>query len=424
MSKLIELRTELKTINDEMETLLNTVISEDREMKEEEDTKYKELHTKNDDLIKKIEIQEAYEKDMEIIQKQKAELNKVERKMYFPHVKKNPEDDKEFENFGQFLRAAIINTDDPRLRNVEYREQSMGTGAKGGFAVPPQFIPTIMEVPVQEAMLAGRCRTIPAGDPPDAPVTMPTMDQSLGKGKLSGVDVVWVSEGGTKTETEFYMKEITLTPHELAGYIVVTDKLLRNWAAAESVITTKLRQAVTHAIELAIMSGNGVGRPLGILNSGATIKVTRTGATSIVWADAYTMYSRFMQGLSGVWLYNQTCLPKLITMKDDSSRLVWQQSAREGEPNRIMGIPAYVDNRLPTLGNEGDIMLFDGEYYLKKLGSGPYVGMSEHVYFTSNKTVVKIFTNIDGQPWLSTVVPLENSTVLANSVSPFIVLTT
>ncbi len=424
MATIIEMRNELKTINDEMEKLLNTAISENREMTQDEDTKYKEFRVKNDELIKKVETMEAYEKDMELVQKQKAELVKVERKMYFPYVKRNPENDQEFETFGQFLRAACIDNSDPRLRNVEYREQSMGTGTKGGFAVPPQFIATLMEVPMQEAILTAKARLIPAGEPPDTPVTMVTMDQSLGKGKLSGVDVAWTAEGGLKTETEFYLKEITLTPHELSGYIVVTDKLLRNWAAAEMVITTKLRQAINHIIELSLMTGNGVGQPLGILNSGATIKVTRTGATSIVWADIYNMYSRAMQEGNSFWTYNQTCLPKLITLKDDASHLVWQPSAREAEPNRIMGMPAYLNNRLPVLGSEGDIALLDMQYYLKKPGSGPFVGMSEHVYFTRNKTVVKAFTNIDGQPWLSTVVPLENSTVSSYAVSPFVVLTT
>ena len=58
--------------------------------------------------------------------------------------------------------------------------------------------------------------------------------------------------------------------------------------------------------------------------------------------------------------------------------------------------------------------------YLIKDGSGPFVSASEHVYFTSNKTVIKIFTNVDGKSWLNEPIPLEGST--ANTVSPFVVL--
>ena len=46
--------------------------------------------------------------------------------------------------------------------------------------------------------------------------------------------------------------------------------------------------------------------------------------------------------------------------------------------------------------------------------------MSEHVYFTSNRSVLKVFWNVDGQPWLDGPIPLEGST--ANTVSPFSVL--
>jgi HK97 family phage major capsid protein len=109
-------------------------------------------------------------------------------------------------------------------------------------------------------------------------------------------------------------------------------------------------------------------------------------------------------------------------MKDDSSALIWQPNAREGDPNRILGIPFVINNRNPVLGSQGDLALLDLNYYLIKEGSGPYVAASEHVYFTSNKTVIKAFTNIDGQSWLSTTLPLEGST--ANVVSPFVVLTT
>jgi HK97 family phage major capsid protein len=78
------------------------------------------------------------------------------------------------------------------------------------------------------------------------------------------------------------------------------------------------------------------------------------------------------------------------------------------------------NDRIPGLGSTGDLMLLDLSYYLIKDGSGPFVAMSEHVHFTQNKTVIKAFWNVDGQPWLDEPIPLEGST--ANTVSPFVVL--
>jgi len=66
------------------------------------------------------------------------------------------------------------------------------------------------------------------------------------------------------------------------------------------------------------------------------------------------------------------------------------------------------------------LILADLSYYLIKDGSGPFVAASPHVYFTTNKTVIKIFWNVDGQSWLNDPLGLEGS--VANTVSPFVVL--
>ena len=107
-------------------------------------------------------------------------------------------------------------------------------------------------------------------------------------------------------------------------------------------------------------------------------------------------------------------------MKDDASGLVWQPNAREGEPTTILGLPVFWYERMPALGTKGDLVLVNLDYYLIKDGSGPFFGASDQVYYTTNKTVFKIFFNVDGQPWLKEPMPLEGSP--ANTVSPFVIL--
>ena len=422
MSKLIEMRQEKADAVTRMRAILDLADNDKRTLTDEETNEYATLEKSLDVLDEKI----AREEKLTGLEEGVRSIKKPMYKPGAPAIIGKAENDEEFRDFGEFLRAVVTNPRDKRLEyvesNIERREQSVVDGTKGGFMVPPQFRQTLLEVPIQEAVLRARCQTIPAGDPPDSPITIPTMDQSAGKGKLSGVDVVWVDEGGTKTETDMYLKEVTLTPHELAGYVVATDKLLRNWTAAGAIIANKLRQAMVHAIETTIMSGDGVGKPMGLLNSGATIKIARNTASSILWTDIRAMYARALFGGNLVWVGSQTILPQIMNMKDDSSALVWQPNARDGEPNRMLGIPFVINNRNPVLGAQGDLALLDLNYYLIKEGSGPYVAASEHVYFTSNKTVIKAFLNIDGQSWLSTSLPLEGST--ANTVSPFVVMTT
>jgi HK97 family phage major capsid protein len=86
----------------------------------------------------------------------------------------------------------------------------------------------------------------------------------------------------------------------------------------------------------------------------------------------------------------------------------------------LMGYPIMWHERSPALGTKGDLTLADLSNYLIKDGSGPFVASSEHVKFTSNKTVFKIFWNVDGQPWLTAPFTQEGGFV----VSPFVTLGT
>jgi HK97 family phage major capsid protein len=252
---------------------------------------------------------------------------------------------------------------------------------------------------------------------------MPALDQSAAENIYGGVVVDWISEGQAKPETDMRLREITLKPHEAAGHIVVTDKLLRNWTAAQSTIEMQMRKAMMGAEENAFYNGDGVGKPLGLLNSPARIDYARATANQIAFADIAGMYARsstVRMGGSPVWLASQTVIPQLATIQDAASQYIWVQNAATGIPPSLFGIPVLFHDRSVALGTRGDLCLLDLRYYLVKNGSGPFVAASPHVRFIENKTVIKIFWNVDGQPWLHEPIPLEGST--ANTVSPFVIL--
>ena len=96
-----------------------------------------------------------------------------------------------------------------------------------------------------------------------------------------GVQVDWVGEGATKPETGAKLRETKWSPKEVAAKIVVTDKLLRNWAAASSFIERMLRGALLAAEDVAFLKGVGENRPRGVLASDALKKVHRLLANKI-----------------------------------------------------------------------------------------------------------------------------------------------
>jgi len=318
-------------------------------------------------------------------------------------------------NFGEFVRDCRFNPENLRV-------MSMGVGATGGFTVPDQFIGQIFQVTPESSIVRPRATPVPGLEgSPDAASLIPALDSEAGA--HGGVEVSWISEGGDKPLTEPELYEISLQPEELAGHLVVTDKLLRNNAANLSIFLEKVfREAIFAAEDRAFLNGTGTGMPLGVLNSPARLDIARAGAGAVAFADICGMISVFMPDswTRGVWVINVSVLPQLMAMVDAGNhRIFVGKDNMRGLPPSLIGIPVIFTGRTPTLGNRGDVMLCDFEYYLVKTGFGPAVAASEHVLFKSNKTVIKAFHNVDGEPWVRAPITLEDN---STTCSPFVIL--
>ncbi len=326
----------------------------------------------------------------------------------------------EFREFGEFLQTVKWSPNDGGLHERQLRDLNMGVGAQGGFIVPEQFSNEIKMVDDQQAIFRPRAQVIPAGDPPDAAITIPALDQSGARGVYAGVQVTWIGEGAQKPQTEPAFREIKLEPNEVAAHVVITDKLLRNSAAVGALVTNLLRKAIIAAEEDAFLSGNGAAQPLGIIGHPATINIARANANQIGYADIIAMYARAKFGGRLGWIASQTVLPQLMSMvAAGTNHLAWQPSARDGEPSTLIGLPVQFNDQSPVLGAEGDLILVDLDYYLIKDGSGIAISMSEHPLFTQNRTIIKAFWNVDGQPWLNTPLLARDG---VSTVSPFVAL--
>ena len=418
MDKIKELRAKIEENLATLRAMLEKADTEKRDLTDEETQSYDALDKLTDKLGKDLERMEKL-----AIQTAQAESRKDEP--YQPDFgKRKAAAPKEFSSFGEFIYAAVYNRSDPRLADLyQARAQTMGTGSEGGFAIPEQWRGDLLMVEPQGAVVRPRATVIPAGDPPDAKISMPALDQTNAENIYGGVVVAAVAEAGLKGETDLRLKEVSLEPVEVAGWIRVSDKLLRNWAAASATLSSQMRKAIIGWEDYRFLRGTGVSEPLGISASPARVTVTRQTAASVTWQDVRTMYSRLRFGGSPVWIASQTVLPSLMAIADGGSNNLFVTAfagAAGAVPGTLFGIPVVFADRCPAVGTEGDLMLCDLSYYLIKDGSGPFVDASPHVYFTNNQTVIKIFWNVDGRPWLTQPIGLEGS--VTNTVSPFVVL--
>ena len=284
-----------------------------------------------------------------------------------------------------------------------------------------------MQVTGEEAIVRPRAFVIPAGNPPDAALDMPYLEQAgltdQSHGDLyAGIWFGWTKEGSTKTNTEITVGQVEYKPEEWSGYCVLTDKIMRNAKIIEAIVRQKYKEGLIAFEDYHFLRGTGVQQPMGVINSPATVAVTRNTALHIYFADITGMMDVFMDTPKAVWVINKACKSEIINLHDANNNNIFiQGDITKAIPDRLVGMPIKWTFNVPTLGTRGDIGLYDLSKYIIKDGYGPAFDISKHVYFLSNRTALKMFGNVDGKPWLKGSLTASDNTT---EVSPFVVLTT
>lgn len=404
MKNLIELRKKLTAKKEEMRSFIALAQTEKRGFTDEEEQKYTALEAEQRSLEDEIKIEE----------RSQALAMSTGGQQRTPD---DPNHEGEFRDFGDLFTTYRTNPTDPRLK--EYRELAVGASITGGIFVPPQYSTQMLEIATQEAVVRPRAMVIPADSTsPDASITLPALDQGEGSNMYGGVEVHWIGEGDEKPETNAKFRDITLTPHEVAAHITVTDKLLRNAPTVNAVINRLFGGAIAAAEDYAFLFGDGKAKPTGAITSNAATVVARKTAKVVTYLDIVGMLAKAKLGGSLVWTASQSILPQLLTMKDDSGALIYQPNAVVAVGGTLLGYPIKFTENSPILGAVGDLTLTDLGYYVIKDGAGIFIEASNAPLFTQNKTIVKAFWNVDGKPWVTGPFKLENG----YEVSPFVKL--
>lgn len=146
---------------------------------------------------------------------------------------------------------------------------------------------------------------------------------------------------------------------------------------------TAMIRSIAYLLDEAFMVGSGVARPLGIINCGSRIDVPRAFAGAVSWSDLYSMFEKLHPSAhaNAVWLASISTFPQLMAMKDASNNLIFMPATFQGIsqpiPGSIFGKQIFWTDKLPTLGNRGDLVLCD-------LSTGYIIGMRSEVIFESS----------------------------------------
>ena len=224
-------------------------------------------------------------------------------------------------------------------------------------------------------------------------------------------------------------RQIELTAHKLIGLVNVSDELLEDSPMTVGTIMTELfADSIAWQRDRDVLRGTGVNEPLGVLNAGCLTTQPiepLQAADTVVIENIVKMWARLFppSQKNAVWLCNNNVLPQLYLMglavgTGGSAVFMPPGGASSSPYASLMGRPLIPTEKLPTVGDAGDILLADFSAYATADKGGIKSDSSMHLYFNYDRTCFRFVFRGDGQPlWNSELTPNAGDTM-----SPFVIL--
>lgn len=363
------------------------------------------LHAEYKGLKNKIEVLEKKEEMTSTISAPQPKVKKPAP--VTSGVRERIEDDPKrgFESSGEFYKVvanASRNRSDIDKRLYNHKEK---VGEEGGFLIPDEFRSEIQKkVAGDESLLSKTTQLTISGNS----LVLPTNENAPWDG--NGFQAYWKGESKSSTESKDNFGESSYRLHKLSCNVRASEELLDDAAALASWINANAPDAIMHKTNSAIVNGDGVGKPKGLLSSGFRETVAAEGGQAVdtvVYENIVKMMSRMLPGSMGraVWLINPAVREQLHTMAFKSGVAspvpvyLPPSGLAEAPFGTLAGRPILpLMGAMPQLGDEGDIVFADLSYYYSVLkSSGIQSSQSTHVYFDTDEIAFKFQFRMDGQ---------------------------
>lgn len=341
--------------------------------------------------------------------------------------------------FGEYLQDVMVAMSgnpsvSPRLANwadLHTKALKAASGlnvaipSQGGFFVQTDHSNELVRMMIDEDDIMPLLHKLPLGANADS-VTINGVDETSRASTIwGGILAYWVQEATAPSASKPKFREIKLEAKGLAALYYATDKLLRLAPALGAEVSMGFREAMLFKVKDALVNGTGAGKPLGILQSGSIVSITKETnqvADTIVHENVSKMKARLFPSSfrKSIWLANGDCQPQLDLLSFAIGTAgVLSPYIRYDDTGvmRIHGRPVVFSEHCQTLGDSGDFILWDPDsYYYIDLGAIGEVS-SIHVAFTTFDTCFRFGYFCDGQPKLaSALTPAHGSNTLTTHV--------
>jgi len=233
----------------------------------------------------------------------------------------------------------------------------IGTDAEGGVLAPDEYQRTLIEALEDQNIFRKLSRVI---------------HTSSGENRIPVVaskgTAAWIEEAAMYPESDDTFGMVSIGAHKLATMIKVSEELLNDSVFdVPAYIAKEFARRIGAAEEEAFFTGDGKGKPTGILaDGGAELGVTAASASAITMDEVMDLFYslRAPYRRNSVFIMNDSTVKALRKLKTQNGDYIWQPSVQVGEPDRLLGRPIYTSTFMPALeaGAKG-ILFGDLGYY-------------------------------------------------------------
>ena len=234
----------------------------------------------------------------------------------------------------------------------------IGTDTEGGYLVPDEYEKTLIEA-LQEQNIFRQLAHVIHTSSGDRKIPVVTS-----KGTAA-----WIDEEQQYPESDDAFGQVSIGAYKLATMIKVSEELLNDSVFdIPSYIAREFARRIGAAEEEAFFTGNGTGRPLGILaaTGGAQVGVTAAKADAVTFDEVMDLYHslRTPYRRNAVFIMNDSTVKALRKLKNGAGDYIWQPSVTANTPDTILNRPVVTSGFMPTLATGNKTILFgDMGYY-------------------------------------------------------------
>lgn len=233
-----------------------------------------------------------------------------------------------------------------------------GTDSEGGYLVPDEYERTLVQALEEENVFRRLAKVIQTSSGDRKIPVVAT------KGTAS-----WIDEEGAYLESDDSFSQVSIGAYKLGTMIKVSEELLNDSVFdLESYISREFARRIGAKEEEAFFTGDGSGKPLGILaaTGGAETGVTAASATAITADELidlfYSLKAPYRR--NAAWVLNDSTIKAIRKLKDNQGQYLWQPSLTAGAPDLLLGKPVRTSAYMPAIAADAKTIAFgDFSYY-------------------------------------------------------------